>query len=217
MSSSKYQTPTACNCYVNGSVNGNCNEEGKCSCKTGYTGDTCDRCWDRFWNSTGICIGKEGFYWVNHFILPFKLKEKYILRCQSNSYEAFSTKKLFHTKKMSKFCSWQMCKSCDKCEDQIWPCSLWLCDSYHKFCLIYISHKGIDSCQQMYYNTIIKNSLDCKCNEDGATSAKCTAGQCSCRDGFKGLTCGDCKDGYYYKPYSCFGKQGLQDWASSKH
>ena len=37
-----------CNCDQDGSLGGNCNDAGKCSCKPGFDGDKCSKCANNF-------------------------------------------------------------------------------------------------------------------------------------------------------------------------
>ena len=37
-----------CNCHQDGSLDGNCNDAGKCSCKNGFDGDKCNTCGKEF-------------------------------------------------------------------------------------------------------------------------------------------------------------------------
>ena len=48
-----------CDCFVNGSVNGECDSEGQCSCVSGFTGLQCDMCEDGYQQTPSGCEGKR--------------------------------------------------------------------------------------------------------------------------------------------------------------
>lgn len=49
-----------CNCNRIGSFSKNCNEKGKCKCKTGFIGDKCDLCVNGYYSDyTKSCKGKH--------------------------------------------------------------------------------------------------------------------------------------------------------------
>lgn len=50
-----------CNCNPQGSVTSRCDDNGRCVCLSGISGDRCDECQPRYAVENGICICKYYF------------------------------------------------------------------------------------------------------------------------------------------------------------
>ena len=47
-----------CNCDENGASSTLCSSSGQCTCKTGYTGQTCSSCSSGYYKSGSYCYGE---------------------------------------------------------------------------------------------------------------------------------------------------------------
>ncbi|XP_039249987.2 laminin subunit beta-1-like [Styela clava] len=77
-------------------------------------------------------------------------------------------------------------------------------------CLPNMTGRRCESCLPNHYRgSNGEGCIPCNCHETNSLGATCNeyTGQCECKDGFGGLTCGDCADGYWGNPniacYEC--------------
>lgn len=55
----------------------------------------------------------------------------------------------------------------------------------------------LNSCIPEYFESASGDCVACICNSDGSISNTCDfSGQCTCKTGYEGVSCGECQQGY---------------------
>mmetsp|Transcript_13357 Transcript_13357/g.20137 ORF Transcript_13357/g.20137 Transcript_13357/m.20137 type:complete len:4168 (+) Transcript_13357:169-12672(+) len=198
---------SSCNCYATGSSTLNCDNDGKCTCNTGYATDKCNECADHYYDSAGspgtpTCTscgcnvnGLNGICDKNSGACPCKAGYTGT-KCELCANGFKRTSGVHGTDPV--------------CE----PCNCWttgshntVCDKLSGQCSCKANYQGLECrhCIPLTYALGGVHGVDphctaCNCNHPaGASNADCekNSGQCDCVGKYSGRTCSSCTSGNY--------------------
>ncbi|XP_062614987.1 laminin subunit alpha lam-3-like [Saccostrea cucullata] len=186
---------TACNCDLNGSVNGSCEQySGRCVCKDRFYGRRCDQCQPGYGNVEEGCVpcdcdpqGSRGSVcdsFSGQCFCNVGITGRRCDKCQPGFY-GFSARG---------------CKDC-RCNDQ-GTNQTTLCDDVTGVCncLPNVTGSRCNMCQENHWGLASGSGCSpCECDRLGAVYQQCDqrTGQCTCRTGVEGQRCDKCQPGYY--------------------
>ncbi|XP_078319283.1 laminin subunit alpha-2-like isoform X3 [Crassostrea virginica] len=186
---------TACNCDLNGAVNGSCDQySGRCICKDKFYGRRCDQCQPGYGNveegcelcdcdPTGsrgsVCDGRSGQCFCNVGITGRRCD-----KCQPGFY-GFSSRGCRDCR-----CNEQGTNQTEPCDDVTGVCN----------CQPNVMGTRCNTCQENSWGLDSgRGCTPCECDSLGSVYSQCDqrTGQCTCRPGVEGQKCDQCAPGYY--------------------
>ncbi|XP_013395107.1 laminin subunit beta-1 isoform X3 [Lingula anatina] len=178
----------------------------RCDCRPGYTGDRCDRCADNFYGNPVVPGGECRACFCNNNIDPdvpgsCDPVTGECLKClyQTEGYSCERCKEGYYGDATRQTCQACVCnilgtnRSMGACDIVTGQCP----------CLPNVIGRACDRCAPNHWKLASGTGCEaCNCDPDGSLSTQCNEfdGQCECKPGRGGLTCGECEAFYWGNP-----------------